>query len=59
MYLSLWWVFALIAEDMSSVTDVFSYSIIFSAIVIGICPEFKLVKVVDGSAQGVVGGCGR
>ena len=37
----------MIAEDMSSVTDVFSYSIIFSGIVIGICPEFKPVKVVE------------
>ena len=40
-------VFALIAEDMSSETNVFSYSIILLGIVIGIRPGFKLMKVVE------------
>ena len=35
------------AEEMSSVTNVFSYSIAFSGIVIGICPGFKPMTVVE------------
>ena len=38
--------FVLIAEDMSSVTNVFSYSITISGIVIGICPAFTQMRVV-------------
>ena len=32
-------IFVGFCNDMSSVTDVFSYSIIFSGIIIGICPD--------------------